>query len=390
VIIDGAPSTQETFTINGDWSVFWGLEIMNSILTRDARRPQGIYVNGGSHVKVINFIVHDVGEGLYTESSADDVEIYGSIFYNQGWETSIRSDGHGVYVKNSGPGSKFIRDNVFFNSYGLGIHGYTDAGDGFLRNLVIEGNVMFNAGGLSTYPSANLLLGGEAPVENGVIKDNYLYFSPGKGSTNARLGYLSVSNPALTATGNYIVGGSTPLDVGFWTTATISGNTVYGTGRILSFRDNDGAGYTWSGQRYYRDPSASAWSFNGSWSSLANWQNGTGLGTGDVASAQVPNQPAVFVRRNNYEAGRATVIVYNWSGQGAITVDLSGIVPAGARYEVRSVQNLFGSPITSGTFSGSISIPLGAVTPIQPIGGSAVPPPITGPAFDVFVVITVP
>jgi hypothetical protein len=388
-IIDGATSTQETFTINGDWSVFRGLEIMNSLLTRNARRPQGIYVNGGSHVKIINFVVHDVGEGLYTESSADDVEIYGSIFYNQGWQTSIRSDGHGVYVKNTGPGSKVVRDNVFFNSYGLGIHGYTDAGGGFLRNLVIEGNVLFNAGTLSTYPSANLLLGGEAPVENGVVKDNFLYFSPGKGSTNARLGYLSVANTGLTATGNYVVGGATPLDMGYWSSASVSGNTISGSGHILSFRDDNGAGYTWTGQRYYRDPSANAWAFNGSWSSLNSWQAATGLGGTDVATS-APTQPAVFVRPNAYEPGRATVIVFNWSGQGSINVDLSAVMTPGAHYEVRSVQNLFGAPITSGTFAGSIMIPLGPVTPIQPIGGSDVAPTVTGPSFDVFVVKTVP
>jgi len=388
-IIDGAPSTSETFIINGDWSVFWGLEIMNSLLTRDARRPQGIYVNGGSHVKLINFIVHDVGEGLYTESSADDVEIYGSIFYNQGWQTSIRSDGHGVYVKNSGPGSKVVRDNVFFNSYGLGIHGYTDAGDGFLRNLVIEGNVMFNAGTLSTYPSANLLLGGEAPVENGTVKDNFLYFSPGKGSTNARMGYLSVANPSLTATGNYIVGGSTPLDLGFWTTATVSGNTVFGSGRVLSFRDDNGAGYAWAGQRYYRDPTANAWLFNGSWTTMDNWQRQTGLGGAD-ATSQLPTQPAVFVRPNAYEAGRATIVVYNWSRQSSITVDLSTVLPPGVRYQVRSVQDLFGAVLTSGTFGGSITIPMGAVSPTPPIGGSHVAPTVTGPDFDVFVVTIQP
>lgn len=389
-IIDGAPSTQETFTINGDWSTFWGLEIMNSLLTRNARRPQGIYVYLGSHVKIINFIVHDVGEGLYTESSADDVEIYGSIFYNQGWQTTIRSDGHGIYVKGTGPLGKLVRDNVFFNSYGLGIHGYTDAGNGFLRNLTIEGNVMFNAGTISTYPSANLLLGGEEPVENGVVKDNMMYFSPGKGSTNARWGYLSVANTTLSATGNYIIGGATPLDMGFWDGVTVSGNTMLGSGHILSFRDDNGTGYAWTGQRYYRDPAASAWSFNGSWSSLSSWESATGLGAGDVASAQMPTQPAVFVRPNVYEAGRATVVVYNWSGQSSISVDLSAVVPAGAHYEVRSVQNLFGAPITSGTFAGSITIPLAPVTPIQPIGGSDVAPTITGPAFDVFEVIVVP
>ena len=38
----------------------------------------------------------------------------------------------------------------------------------------------------------------------------------------------------------------------------------------------------------------------------------------------------LLTRRRN-GAGRANIVVYNWGGQGSVSVDLSGIVPAGAQ-----------------------------------------------------------
>jgi hypothetical protein len=71
-------------------------------------------------------------------------------------------------------------------------------------------------------------------------------------------------------------------------------------------------------------------------------------------------------------------------------VSLAGVLTAGDGYEVRSVQALFAAPVVSGTYDGhSISIPLTAITPPTPIAMASSPAPITGPAFDVFVVVRV-
>ena len=196
-IIDGAPSDRETLIIDGSWVQFWGLELTNSITARTSRRPQAVWIRDAADIKLINFIIHDVGMGVYTNSSARDIEIYGSFFYNNGWQTSSRSDGHGIYLKNDGPGTKIVRDNVLFNHYGLGIHAYTNAGTGHLRNLLVQGNVVFNSGGLSTYTSSNILIGGAEPVEAAVVQDNLTYFSPGTGASNLR-----IASAGLIATGS--------------------------------------------------------------------------------------------------------------------------------------------------------------------------------------------
>lgn len=387
-IIDGTPSSAETFTIDGTWTVFWGLELTNTILERFNQRPAGIYFRNTSHVKVINFVVHDVGMGTYTESAAQDVEIYGSIYYNNGNQDATRSNGHGVYIKNEYTTPKVAADNIFFNMFGHGLHSYTNAGDGFLENVVVRGNVSFNNGTLSNYPNANILMGGDEPVTNGLITDNMTYFSPGLGFRNLRLGYGTITNPSVTVRNNYLVGGSQTLEANIFTTAEVSGNTIIGSGTMVMFAGSSGSGWTWAANHQVRDPNAQAWKRGSTALTFSAWETATGLGATDQVSAAAPTTPAIFVRPNLYEPGRANVIVYNWGRQSAVSIDLSNVLAVGQRYEIRNVQDLFGTPVVSGVYGGgSVSLPMGGVAPPQPVGGSPVAPVRTGPDFDVFIVV---
>jgi len=334
-IIDGGGSTSDTFVADGSYSVFWGFEMTNSDPVRCCSTSSffraDMMVSHATHVKFINMIVHDGGPGYYTWSPYGDVEIYGAIIYNIGYDGSDRGHGHGMYLKND-VGPLVVRDNILFNSYGYGIHAYTNTGDGLLNGIHLEGNVSFNSGTLSAQgTSGNIGNLGQPPANNMAMIDNMTFFSPGIGGSNWLLG----SGDGLTATGNYVVGG-TGMSQGTWTNAIITGNTV-------------------------------------------------------ITSGAKPTQPLVFVRPNAYEPGRANVIIYNWSRQAAVSVDLSSVLSVGRRYEVRNVQDLFGAPVASGTFGGgTLSFPMAGITPPTPIGLAGSPSPVTGPDFNVFLVTTLP
>jgi len=332
-IIDGVNTTGDNFVVAGSWSVMWGLEFTNTMLSRYTDlinhdyRPNNV-INNGPHNKYVNLVIHDGGVAFFNYSVQSDVEIYGSIIYNNGWQAPDRGHGHGMYLK-SDVGPVVARDNVIFNQYGYGIHVYTNTGSGLLNNIHAEGNVSFDNGSLSpTGTSANIGNLGEPLANTLGFLDNMTYFAPSLSGSNLMLG----SGDGLVATGNYVVGGA-GISEGTWTNATVTGNT---------------------------ELSASA--------------------TGAVR---------VFVRPNRYEPGRANLIVYNPSGQGSVTVDLSGVVPAGVRYEVRNVQDLFGAPVASGTGGGAISLPMSGIRPPTPVGLSSSPAPTTGPYFNVFVVTIV-
>jgi hypothetical protein len=357
-IIDGAQGTSgaSTWYVNGAYSVFWGLELINSDPNRTLAlgdKREDVVANYASHTKYIDLIVHDGGVGIYNESPYYDVEVVGSIFYNIGYQSSDRGHGHAIYLRsNTGPVTAC--DNIMFNQYGYGVHVFTNPGEGQLLNIHLEGNIAFNNGTLSNNSnSSNILFGGDDYASGGVVKDNFLYESPGVPGPNMEVGYGSTHNGSVDISGNYVASGGTVLDVGYWSSLTASNNFLIGTGTILRIND----------------PSISASTFSGQ------------------TESSLPTTTKVVVRPNPYETGRANIAVFNWGGQSSAPVDLSGIVPAGAHYQIRNVQDLFGTPVVSDTYQGGVvTLPLRGVTPPVPIGLSSSRAPSTGTAFNAYIV----
>jgi hypothetical protein len=332
-VIDGVNAPTDNFVVAGSYTILWGLEFMNSTQSRTTSIIDHTYrtclvINNGPHNKYINLVLHDGGVAFYTYSNQADLEVYGSIIYNNGWQAPDRGHGHALYLKND-VGPLVVRDNVIFNQYGYGIHVYSNVGDGLLNNIRLEGNVSFDNGALaSTGTSANLGNLGQPLANNLRVVGNMTYMAPSLSGANFALG----SGVGLTATDNYVVGGD-GLTEGTWT-----GTVVKTTNTVL-------------------------------------------------AALRTTGTPTVFVRANAYERGRANVVVYNWTGQNSVSVSMAGVLSAGDRYEVHNVQDLNGAAVASGTFSGgSITLPTTGVQPPAPVGVSSSPAPRTGPDFDVFIV----
>ncbi|HEX7122534.1 MAG TPA: Ig-like domain-containing protein [Gemmatimonadaceae bacterium] len=391
-IIDGASGSGSTLQVRGSYSVFWGFELTNSDPNRDFSqysshaRPNTV-VNYASHTRYVNLVVHDGGVGFYTDPQYVDVEIAGCIFYNNGWQGPTRGHGHAIYLK-SYTGPVVARDNVMFNQFGYGIHVFTNGGSGKLNNIRLEGNVSFNSGVVSkTGTSNNILLGGDDTADDDVLRGNFTFFSPGLSGTNVKIGYGSVKNGDVRVEGNYFVGGSQVVDVGYWSTAIVRSNTIVGTASMVRLNDGSTSGKSWSSNAHYRDPSSKAWRFSSSTYTFSDWQKRTGFASLDQAVSGKPLATRVFVRENPYEQGRAMVVVYNWSRLGAVSADLSGILRAGDPYVVRSVQDLYGTPLVAGTYNGGlITIPMVPIRPPSPVGWSASHVPTTAPDFDVYIV----
>ena len=362
-VIDAAGATSSTrrgdlFVVTGDYAVYWGFELMDADPDRTTDTRPNMVVNDASHTRYVNLVVHDGGIGFYTYAPPVDVEVSGCLFYNNGWEVPRQANGHAIYAK-SNTGPLVLRDNIAFDQFGYGLHVYTEARSGLLNNIRLEGNIVFNNGTLSAKSgAANILVGGRARADAIVAQDNLAYFSPGVPQTNAVFGWrnaLGVRNGTLTLSRNYLVGGSVVLDLHAWERSEVSHNTLYGPGaRPVVALDAT-------------VPPLDA--------------------TNQVLVAP-PSQAAVFVRPNAYEAGRANVVVYNWARQDTVAVALSGVLQRGDRYAVYNVQDFFGAPVAGGVYAGeAVRIPMKGVAPPAPIGGAPQPPPLTGSAFGVFVVM---
>src|SRR3989449_6215140 len=128
-ILDARGATSPTnrgdfLTASGDYSTFWGFEVMRSDPDRSRDTRANLIVVNASHVKLINLTVHDGGIGFYTFSEPVDIEIYGCLVYNNGWQEAVFGNGHGIYAKStSGPVS--LRDNILFNPFGYSLPLFT-------------------------------------------------------------------------------------------------------------------------------------------------------------------------------------------------------------------------------------------------------------------------
>jgi hypothetical protein len=105
-----------------------------------------------------------------------------------------------------------------------------------------------------------------------------------------------------------------------------------------------------------------------------------------------PRGEQVFVRRDQYETGRGSIVAYNWDRKATVLVPLDDLeLNEGDRVEVLDVDNPFGSPVVEHVYAGQpIAVPVAA--PSEPRGDStlAVRPRSTKPEFAVFVVRKAP
>jgi hypothetical protein len=362
VTIDGGSSNLTTpmLYVRGAWTTYRGFEVMSSDPLRTTtetgsqpaslRRGVGVDVHA-PHTRLINLIVHDCADGLGIWSDAEEAEAYGNIIYHNGWSADDRAHGHGIYTQNK-TGIRRITDNIIFDQFSHGIHAYgSDAAT--LDSIALVGNVVFNNGALDKrYYDRNILLGGGRVAANTVVENNYTYYTPTvrHGGEN-NIGY-GAGCTNLTLRNNYFAGqweGGAPIRLLPNCAGVVTGNMFYGPLE------------PWIGRAY----------------------------PNNTYQIDRPTGIKVFVRRHQYDAGRATVVVYNWDKLPTLTLDLSEAkLDPRAAFELRDAQNIFGPPVASGVFrDGRVTVSLRNLTVAAPVGN--VPTPVhTAPEFAVFVLVS--
>jgi Right handed beta helix region len=341
-IIDGGNSQGKAiFTVSGNYTWFWGFEVMSSDPKRlsasdssqppDISRGEGVLFDQaaghGVGTKLINLLIHDTRQGVSVWKEAEDSEIYGCIIYNNGWDgpRGDRGHGHGIYVQNQ-IGTKRIVDNIIFHQFSHGIHAYGSS-SAYLDNLYFQGNILFESGAPSVFGlERNVLVGGGSAAQNITFVQNHTY------GTVTKLGYGAPVS-GLTMTDNYLATNSNTLELRA-TDVTMNGNTYIGgqTNNIRGFRES-----TYPNNEYV---------------------------------TRRPKGVYILVRPNYYEPGRANIAIYNWELKNSVAVDLSGVLKGGDSFEIRDVENYFGSPVATGIYSGvPVTINMGTLnTTMQPIG----------------------
>lgn len=390
--IDGGTAEQGLVT-RGAHTWFWGFEVMRS-------SGQAVLTYDGVGNRLINLVVHDAGQyagiGQFTWMGAQSTEIYGCLVYNNGREQNLD---HGLYIQNDGAtGRLYVADNIVFNNWARGIQAYAKVGRlrETISGIVLEGNVAFHNGSISipVNHGKQIMVGGLVPASGIVVRNNYTYRDdatrPDPDALSLNVGYLwGPDNGDVVVENNYSVGG---LYLGKWASAVVGGNVVYDYDGPMVVTESPVSGHTWQANRFYGDPTARRWMHTPHLpANAATWKAQTGFtDPGGYAGSEPPNH--VVVRPNQYEAGRANIIVYNWERRTTVSVDVSGVLQAGDRYVVQNVQDFYGEPVASGTYQGgALQLPMAGTPPPAPLGTTVyTPAPITGPTFNVFVLMRAP
>ena len=333
---------------------FRDFEITTSDTNRVAGKPVAIFVSTSDHLKFINLVIHDTGEGFYLSPSATNTEVYGCIVFYNGAKDGIE---HGIYIQNVS-GYKKAVDNIVFNNAGFGIHAYAPSSDAALLNVSLVGNISFNNGQLGpSTPHPDLMLGGASVAITPIIDGNATYrAAPPATLWNQMIGgSAGCASPAVND--NYFVG--TTVFTNCTSSLTMTGNTYYGA--VLT-RPKYGDKPTSLSKTVYYD---------------------------NTFLTARPTNAIVVVRPNVYQAGRANIAVYNWGLKSSVDVDVDSALNPGDSYEIRDALNYFGTPVLSSVYNGSpISLPMIKRTPSKPVGFAAPPP--SGPEFQAFVLLKRP
>jgi len=416
VIIDAVdmPDRQSQgnlLSIRGGDTEYWNLEVTDSLPTRSypdrsMPRPTGISVYG-QRVKIINPVVHDAGNGIGLWNSGDS-EVYGAIVFNNGAMTPVPS-GHGLYIQNDVEGTTTrVCNSLSFNNFQMGLHAYGEGGT--IEGLSVDEFVAFNNGSpsLETWRrDANVFVG---PRSNSagrisVTRSHAYHPSPTTG-INVRLGYTAANRNAVVR-GNYFMSGAYPITFTSWDSVTFEGNTVYATRRpphltfyeraVVAQNLNRSGPYLWRNNVYYDQTTPEAGTTYhpfeilpapaGFAGEFAHWQVAMGDWTSSYHIGMPPDR--VVVLPNQYERGRAHVVVYNWSRRADVAIDLDGTgLGRGQAYAIYDVQDLSGKPAATGVYERGrpAVVAMNRTRVAGPVGWPAVPAH-TAPEFAAFLVL---
>jgi hypothetical protein len=362
-----------TIDMSGMYNWVWGLEITdpNQVSPVDS----GIRtLSEGSHV--INNIIHDnaTKNGIGAWDHGPNHVIYGNIVYANGLGGG---NPHNIYMQNdfASNGYKYIVGNLFLDSANIcpncfNVHAYT--ANGFVTGFYMKDNVISNG---------KFLLGGyNVPSDRHFIKKNYFY------SSTAQFGYRRPSQAKVRK--NYLV--RTQLDVGwFWGVGEVqytqtapnqfTKNEIYlppngiHVGFITSAYLISGrcegcpaiqVSDSFNNNKYSAPFRATFFADNTNLGTvdLGGWKNATSVAGNafDSESKEVPLpvKNKIVVLPNDYEPRRGHVAIYNWEGSTDVNVNISSIVNSGSSVKIFSATDPFGTPIFSGTYNGSVSLPM--------------------------------
>ena len=306
-------------------------------------RLTNLEIRSQARNRLINNVIHNNHIGVSMSLGATDLEFYGNIVYHNGRLASDLPSGHGIYVQNEAvSGFKHLEDNIISNNFLNGLNPYS-AGDSYVQNMEITGNILFS-NGIEGAPLHGVNLYAEAPhpMQDLLIQGNFLH------TPVATIDDPVLSNAFLRGVGsekNVIIDGNILANGGlsllFLDQFQLTGNRI-GPGGELQLRLPQDINTPFDitiDNNAYSQLNFNPWFFSNGvydqvntgasnegfieWREILQDQGITGADAASTNSESSPQDLIVFLRPNEYESGRANLAILDFGNQQEIAVDVS-------------------------------------------------------------------
>jgi len=204
----------------------------------------GVSHTSGVDCKFINLVIHNnPGSGFGSWKRTGGTIINGCIIYNNGYFSTKRGRGVGIYIQNESENTRLITNNIIFNNYYKGIEVWSDnrkATSEYVKNVTIENNVFFNNGLPSGVFRDNLIIAtndrnGINIAKNITVKNNVFYHNTSLSKTiensNASSLTLGFNSKApienIKVLNNIIIGRKNAVKILDVKSLTFKNNIVY-------------------------------------------------------------------------------------------------------------------------------------------------------------------
>lgn len=335
----------------------------------------GIEHASGNNCRFYNIIIHDnPGLGMGSWKSTAGTIIENCIIYNNGFFLKNgKGAGEGIYVQNKSEETRIIKNNIIFNNYYKGIEVWSAgkrADFEFVKNITLDGNVIFNSGSASGVIRDNVIVAshdynGINIAHDIILNNNVLYHNThnenGKWIGDApslTFGFV-VESPVenITATNNVIFGGTNALRMSIAKSINFSNNIIYGAVQVGPKTSDYIEDWNFKSNTYYAKNNILFRMSRGKNHTLDTWQETYGL---DIESKYVHHDEVAIAEvlhmsKHSQVENKYTIALFNPEGDD-VEVDFSDEnMSIGQAYTIYDVENL-DQVLTSGTVSEDFKI----------------------------------
>jgi parallel beta-helix repeat protein len=344
-----------------DFEVTWLGNFPRIQTETNFQKSDGVSHTNGVNCKFVNLVIHNnPGSGFGSWKRTGNSIIDGCIIFNNGYYSSKRASGVGIYVQNSSEKFRLIKNNIIFNNYYKGVEVWSDnrkAKEAYVKNIVLENNVIFNSAIITGKPKDNLIIATNDNnavniAKNITVKNNILYHN-----TNYTKNQIDGQSPSLTLgfnknapieditlTGNIILGRNDGIRILHAKNFTFKNNTVY-SGFIRfykSFYDNFNQNiWHFSDNKYYTRKDMAFRIQSKEDFTLGEWQKKHQIDENSTWKhiSEFNMNHVLDVTQNEYNKNKFRIVLFN-KNENDVTVDFSNYnLPQGISYTIIDIED---------------------------------------------------